>query len=126
MGFVYRYASETPPAPYVLVNLANPDGSATVTDLPGRVDTGADRTVIPTAVATALALAEVDRLEFAGLGGVPVTLPVYQVSLLIRDLPAVSVEVAASDGEPHILLGRDVLNKYRIVLDGPNLRLEID
>jgi hypothetical protein len=35
------------------------------------------------------------------------------------------LEVAASDGEIYALLGRDLLNHYRVVLDGPNLILEI-
>ena len=28
--------------------------------------------------------------------------------------------------EPYVLLGRDVLNDYRVVLDRPQLRLEIE
>jgi hypothetical protein len=67
----------------------------------------------------------VERLLFEGLGGQQLELPTYQVQLLIRDLPPIIVKVAASAGEPYVLLGRDVLNRYRVVLDGPNMRLEI-
>jgi predicted aspartyl protease len=123
MGFVYRYANESPPAPFV--HVARPDGSAVETDLPGKVDTGADRTNIPAALAARLALDEIDRLSFAGFGGSELILPIYLIRLTIRDLPAINVEVAAEGGEQYVLLGRDVLNRYKIVLDGPNLRLEI-
>lgn len=125
MGFTSNYANESPPAPYVLVIVSRPNGSAHAPDLPAKVDTGADRTIIPTALATQLALEEVGRLTFVGLADQQIELPIYEVTLVIRDLDPIDVKVAASDGEPHVLLGRDVLNRYRIVLDGPNGRLEI-
>jgi predicted aspartyl protease len=125
MAFTYRYADDTPPAPFVLVILARPDGAARTADLPARLDTGADRTVVPARLASDLGLDESERLTFAGFGGQQVELPIYEVRLTVRDLPPVDVRVAASESEPHVLLGRDVLNRYKIVLDCPNLRLEI-
>ena len=53
-----------------------------------------------------------------------VELPTYRVYVSIRDLRSVPVSVAAAD-EPFVLLGVDVLNHYRILLDGPNLSIEI-
>jgi hypothetical protein len=35
------------------------------------------------------------------------------------------MELVASPGENWILLGRDVLNKFVVMLDGPQLALEI-
>lgn len=125
MPFTYNYANTDPPAPFVLVVLSRPDGSGATGDLPAQVDTGAARTVIPLGVATTLALREVGRAIFGGLGGVETELPIYEVQLLIRDLAPITVEAAASDGEPRVLLGRDVLNKYTITLDGPNGKLVI-
>ena len=63
MGFVYRYANDVPPAPFVLVIVSRPDGAASEPDWPARVDTGADRTVIPADVAARLALDEVGTGE---------------------------------------------------------------
>jgi hypothetical protein len=45
---------------------------------------------------------------------------------MIRSFPPMTVEVLAHPAEPFILLGRDVLNHYRILLDGPKLALEIE
>jgi hypothetical protein len=48
------------------------------------------------------------------------------VQLQGHDLEPVAVEVLASRDEPYVLLGRDVLNARRVVLDGPPLVQEID
>jgi hypothetical protein len=82
--------------------------------------------VIPTAVVEQLALREAGRSRFGGLGGHETELPIYEIQLVIRDLPPILVEVAASEGEPHVLLGRDVRNRYKIMLDGPNGKLVIE
>jgi hypothetical protein len=53
------------------------------------------------------------------------TLPVYAVMLGLHDLPVQSFKFAAHAEEAWVLLGRDVLNAHRILLDGPRLALEI-
>ena len=50
---------------------------------------------------------------------------VFTVRLVVRDLPAVEVKVLVGWEDDYAILGRDVLNLYRVVFDGPNLRLEI-
>jgi hypothetical protein len=46
--------------------------------------------------------------------------------LTIRTMFPQKVVLIAHDEEPFILLGRDVLNRHRLLLDGPGLALEID
>jgi hypothetical protein len=60
-----------------------------------------------------------------GLGGDIHSLDAFIVLIQIHDMPATPVEVVAHAGESFVLLGRDVLNQLRIVLDGPKQRLEI-
>jgi hypothetical protein len=67
----------------------------------------------------------VEQREFEGLGGHRVMMAIVQVRIAIRNCAPLEVNAASNDGEPYILLGRDVLNKFRIVLDGPNGKLEI-
>ncbi len=43
----------------------------------------------------------------------------------VHSLPPQTIEVVASPGESWVLLGRDVLNSYRALLDGPQLAVEI-
>ena len=126
MPITFHYAQqESPPAPYVLVSIGRFDGQATLVDLPAKVDSGADRTGIPLQVATQLALDEIDQRPFAGLGSVITTLSIYRAVLTVRGQTSIVADAAGAPGEPHILLGRDVLNLYRVVLDGPGLRVKV-
>ena len=61
----------------------------------------------------------------SGFDGTPVERPLYTVRLVVRDLPPVQVRVLGGWDDEYAILGRDVLNSYRVVFDGPNLRLEI-
>jgi hypothetical protein len=63
---------------------------------------------------------------FQGFASDIVELPIFIVEVQIHDRPAVEVRAALGEHEPHILLGRDVLNVHRILLDGPQKVLEID
>lgn len=126
MPITFNYAAESPPAPYVLVTVARLDGTVVAADLPAKVDSGAAQTIVPAPIVERLGLEEVARHEFEGLGGARVTLSIFRVYLMIRGCPTLEVNVAGSDGEPYILLGRDVLNQFKIILDGPNGKLQIE
>jgi hypothetical protein len=65
------------------------------------------------------------HISVAGYGGDITDSPAYIAALAIRSLPPVTVKVLANAGEPVVLLGRDVLNHFRLTLDGPQLALEI-
>jgi hypothetical protein len=124
----YRYNSQIfPPAPFVHVTISSPAGSAaTVGDIPAQLDTAADLTSIPSAIIDQLQLVPLDEMLVAGFAGHLTKLPTYLVQLSVRDIEPVPVKVLASGDEPYVLLGRDVLNRHRVLLDGPRLVLEID
>ena len=60
-----------------------------------------------------------------GLGGDVHTLDAFIVLIQLHDLQPIAVEAVAHADESFVLLGRDILNKLRIVLDGPSQILEI-
>ena len=122
--FAYSRSSRQP-FPQIELRLASTDSGRFFTGLMAKVDTGADRTVIPQSVLDSLEIAVAGAQEFEGAHGTISTLPLYYVELTIEGFPAFKEIVAASDREDLILLGRDVLNLYRIVLDGPNGLLEL-
>ncbi len=123
----YRYAHElSPPAPFVNVTLRCPSSGSRASDLPAQVDTAADRSVLPGPVVEALGLVEDGRLLFQGFAGDIVELPIFLVEFQVHDLLPILVRAVLGATEPHILLGRDVLNAHRFLLDGPQLTLEID
>ena len=122
----YSYNSEIqPPAPFVYLNLRNPADGTELSQVPAQIDTAADRTVLPDSVVNALGLSQIGTTSIGGFGGIVYSLPAYVVDLAIHDLAHQPFKVIASPEEPWVLLGRDVLNTHRFLLDGPGLALEI-
>jgi predicted aspartyl protease len=122
----YAYNQQvTPPAPFVHVTVRPPhEGSAGVV-VPAQIDTAADLSVIPGRLVEELQLVPLDSVSALGFGGHLVTLPTFLVEMQVRELDPVTVKVLASHDEPYGLLGRDVLNRFTILLDGPNLVIEV-
>ncbi len=126
--FVYPYSPSVagnPPTPVVWLNVAAVGSDQWRTNLAALVDTGADVTVLPASVVTALGLEELDEVATVSFDAGLVRRKTHAVRLVIRDLPAIEVEVVGGGEMTHAILGRDVLNRYRVVFDGPNLKLEI-
>lgn len=122
----YNYVAQLcPPAPFVYVTLRNPVSGAEQRDVPAQLDTAADRTVLPDRVVQDLALPQIGIIPIGGVGGIIQTMPSYPVQVVIHNLTPQAVEVVASTGEQWILPGRDVLNAHRLLLDGPQLAVEI-
>jgi predicted aspartyl protease len=123
----YSYNQQIfPPAPFVHVSLRCREKEKEINNLPAQLDTAADRTLIPGNLVEVLQLVPLDELPVAGVGGQVFLLPTYRVEISLRDSQPVLIEVIAHAEEPLILLGRDLLNQFRIVLDGPNLALELE
>lgn len=124
----YRYAAEAqPPAPFVNVTVHCPTTGRHTDRSPALLDTGSDCTVLPSSVVSALDLVQVGLQECADFHGVIVVRPLFLVAVSLHDLPpVVEVRAVLEERQKYVLLGRDVLNNHRIVLDGPQLALEID
>ena len=105
---------------------ATPTSSRAVEGIPAQLDSAADGTVIPWSVIEALQLPQLDERPALGFGGHLVSVPTCLAQLTVASLAPITVEAFASREEPYVLLGRDVLNHFRIVFDGPNFILEID
>ena len=108
------------------MSLGRPDDiNLSIRDVPAQLDTAAYMTAVPMAVVEQLQLVQLDQTAVAGFGGHVSVAPIYLVNLAINDFPAGLVRVLADRDEPFVLLGRDILNRHRVLLDGPNLILEI-
>ena len=83
------------------------------------VDTGADATIIPDDIARRLKASPLNpaRLETQWGDVHPVTM--YLLDLQIGDVRLPSVVVAGDPETEEIILGRNVLNKLALFLDGP-------
>lgn len=123
----YRYNQQvSPPAPFIHVSLGLAENGVTLENLPAQLDTAADLTAVPANVLQDLGAVALDSMKVAGFDGILRTAPTYVVRLAIRGCEPVTVEVIKTPDESFILLGRDVLNQYRIILDGPQQTLEIE
>jgi clan AA aspartic protease len=114
------------PAPVVTVKLSDADGENATVFERCLVDSGADRTVLPNSVAKQLGIREIDCLEFAAFDGRITELSIGIVNIQFGSLSPVPISVAFNDSVEEILIGREVLNQYRILLDGPNRKLEVE
>jgi len=125
---VIRYLyndQKQPPAPFITVTLIHPHTGGEVRDIPAQIHTGADQTLVPSAIVAALGLSKSGSIVVVGVGGNCEEMTLFDVLLSVHSLPPRRLEVLVHPGEPWILLGRDVLNGHRVLLDGPGLVLEI-
>ena len=123
----YRYTTErNPPAPFVRVSVRCSLTREVIDSCNAQIDTAADRTVLPLRIVQALNLPERGVFQFQGFGSEVLNVPYYLVEVSIHDFPPVQIMAILGEREPYILLGRDVLNSHRLLLDGPNLAFEIE
>lgn len=113
-----------PPAPVVGVLVHHPTGNGVSVSIDAQLDSGADRSVIPAWVAQRLGLELIGQLSF-GVVGETVVLSIYEAGLNTPTLMEFVLEVAASESEEAVLLGRDVLNALHAHLDGPGRMLTL-
>ena len=110
-----------PPAPVLSVGIAIPDEAPLQEAFTALVDTGADGTFIPSSVLENLNLPVSYMTNVRShLGERLYRVPVHKIDLILSDsirLP--SVEVVSDDFGEQIIIGRNVLNKLLLHLDGP-------
>jgi len=124
MKFHYDRQNSDPPAPFLPVLISHPGKPDIVRDIIAKVDTGADLTAIPYRFIQELRLRVVGSLQVSGFEGQVRTVDSYAVRLELSTGPFAFLTVLGID-EPYALLGRDALNQFRLLLDGPALTLEV-
>lgn len=118
MPFNYDQAF-TPPFPRLPVVVTQLEDSARAPALLGLVDTGADITLIPTKQLQAIGAVEIYRARLRSHWGEGRTVGVYLVDLQVAGYNLPGIEVIADDTTEDALLGRNVLNRLVLLLDGP-------
>ena len=97
--------------------------------VPALIDSGASRTCIPDQLALRLSLRKLnDKVNVSGAVGPGEIRPLYKADLnfLTLDFPNhVVVSLPGAERE-HILIGRDILNRYITILDGPQRQFSIE
>ena len=110
-----------PPAPVLPVSLAVADRSRRQGPWLALVDTGADGTFVPTEILEKLEAPVVYMTNVRShLGERLHRVPVHRVDIVLFDsLRLPDIEVVGDDWGDCIIVGRNVLNRLRLNLDGP-------
>jgi clan AA aspartic protease len=113
-------ANYIPRASVVPVFLAEPDASPAVGPVSALVDTGADGTFVPQRFLDELDLDRTDQVRVHAHFGEARLADVYVVDVVIEERRFPAIEVIADDEDQAVILGRNVLNKLILLLDGPS------
>jgi hypothetical protein len=112
-----------PPAPFLTIRLYSPTTGVVLT-LPAKIDTGADVTAVPANIVEQLQLASASAFLVEAFDGTQARMIAYDIALDVAQLHLTDIP-AITFAEEYVLLGRDVLNALRLLLDGPALSLEV-
>jgi hypothetical protein len=110
-------------APVARVNLRNPENGASVSDVPMLIDSGSDVTLLPEATVTSLGLQGTgERYRLEAFDGTTTESEAVQAVLVFleKTFNGRFLQVESEVG----VIGRNVRNRVRLLLDGPALNWE--
>jgi len=124
MKFPYN-RDYNPPAPTVDIRLAAPHSPFVIEPLRALMDTGADASIVPLRHLEPLDITANDLKSLHSQWGETRLVDTYLLDVGIGDLRLPAIEVIGDEVGEEIILGRDVLNKLLVILNGPKQELEI-
>jgi predicted aspartyl protease len=122
---VYKYSQRfDPPAPVMTLSVIVPL-SAQRALVEGLVDSGADISVVPINVVRNLRLSRVDFALVSALEQGTREVAVYAAAVGIDGVLTPTVQRVIAWERDYALLGRDILNRLLVLMNGPERRLEV-
>lgn len=121
----YDRLNFSPAMPVLTIKLSRSDGSDRSIVFDALVDTSADGTLIPLDLLEAVGAPYVDRAYLRGITGRRKRVDLYVVAVEVGDNRVPGIRSVAVPPRELPILGRDVLNSLRLLLDGPTNSLEI-
>src|SRR5687767_4771391 len=89
------------------------------------VDTGADMTILPVSVIQPIQISPFSSGHLFGQWRDPHQVDFYLIELEIEGVRLTNIQIAADETITEVILGRNVLNKLPLFLDGPERHIEI-
>ena len=114
---------ERPPAPIVTLVVTNFESGKSVV-LRGKLDTGASISVLPVSALDTLELYPKGETAIIGYDGARAVREIFYAHLEIEGVHLTGVRLTTTPRD-EMLLGRDVLNQFFIILDGKTLTFEM-
>ena len=120
---VYDTAHD-PPALVMDVTVAHVANRRRRRSLPALLDTGSDSTAVPHTLLNALQLYPVGHLQLESVEASTRPVPTYAVQFTIGGLSIPRLEVILT-GLDFVVVGRDVLNRLYLLLNGPEQTFDL-
>ncbi|MFZ2362691.1 MAG: retroviral-like aspartic protease family protein [Anaerolineae bacterium] len=122
----HRYLDDFYPAmPALVLRLGYPGEGMAVGPITALVDTGADGTLIPQPLLDEIGAPLVDSKRIRSHWGEWRQVLVFAVDMGINDLRLPAIEVVGDELGSEIIVGRNVLNRLRLLLDGPRREVQV-
>ncbi len=113
------------PSPEALVKISNPSDFSKICDVMGIIDSGAVMTCIPESILSQLGKLTYSSVSIRDINGNIINRKTYIIDIQIEDYQIKNVEVIVVP-KRYTLIGRDIINQFKIVLDGPKLQWSIE
>jgi predicted aspartyl protease len=113
-----------PPAMVIPVLVAGVVHRRPQVELSAVIDTGADVTAVPETCVDRLKLYPFGRLQLEDARAVKTPVFTYEARLAWLDKPTIKMEVVLTP-YPFVILGRDWLQDYYLLLDGPGQQFHL-
>lgn len=114
-----------PPFPVTEIKLGASGEETILGPLEALIDTGADATLIPLMYLNQVNAEEVDRAGMRSQWGERRVVSIYSVALEVNTHHFSAMWVVGDELGNEIVLGRNVLNRLRLLLDGPAGLVEV-
>jgi len=113
-----------PPAPLAQVTIANVVHRRRHRNAAALLDTGSDITAIPRSLASEIQIYPIGQIRLEDVQAQTQKVLTYAVQLTVVDLIIPRLEVILT-GLDYAILGRDVLNRLYVLLNGPEARFDL-
>lgn len=123
MKFAYDTGYQ-PPAPSIEIQLAVADTSHTVGPV-AFVDSGADATIVPAQYLRSLPIQVDNRKYLRSAWGERRIVEIYYLDVVVGTVRLPAIEIVADQLSDEVIVGRNILNKLHVVLNGPAQTLEL-
>ena len=123
VSFAYQTNYLGSPFPVAKGTIVGRNAKSTV--LIGLIDSGADATILPTAILQQINARRGEVAWARSVTGQRYQVSLYQVTVVIGEYTMRGIEVIANEQTDEIIWGRDVLNQLYVILDGPGESTQI-
>ena len=113
------------PFPSFPLKIRQVEGSQSTDTVQALVDTGADGTLVPVSLLITIGAEEIYTTRMRSHWGEWRAVKIYLVDLEIEGALFSGIEVIADSVGDTVLLGRNILNKLVLLLDGPRHQVDV-